>query len=151
MSMQVMAAESAPKMNIHNAKPSEVLGSWDLVTIKALDPNEKKFSKPYQRWTFNLNGVMRHIASTATITDADMTMNAGLPPTIKYSVENGVIHIVYTQPPMTVTMGCYLVDKIFAGQRKGAAEKEGDMILAAYRKSSDEPDIMWILRRSAEK
>ena len=134
-------------MNIHNANTRDVLGVWDLVAIKAEDKTDTQ-GPPYQRWIFRKDGVMRHIASNAPITDADMTTNEALPPNTWFKVKDSILDLRYQNPPMKVSMRSFIVDKIFPEHmRPGDPEVKGDMILAAYRKGPITPDVLWILRK----
>jgi len=135
-----------PRLNIFNAETKDVLGVWDLVTIKSKYPEDKE-TPPYQRWVFKKDGVMRHIASTKPIEEADMKANDALPPNTRYTVNDSILEMTYNEPPMQVSMRSFIVEKVFPERMKGELEQVGDMILAAYRGGPDEPDVMWILRK----
>ena len=58
-----------------------------------------------------------------------------------------MLEMRYKEPSGHVSMRCFLVEKIFPERMKGEPEKKGDIILATYRKGSESPDVMWILRK----
>ena len=87
---------------------------------------------------------MRHIGSSKAITPQDMKTNEALPPTVHYDVRDSILQVAYTEPPITVMMRVFVVEKILEGP---GLEQKGDLILAAYRNNPADPDTQWLLRK----
>jgi hypothetical protein len=142
-------AEVLPRLNIRNAETRDILGDWNLVSINSEDPKDKEDPR-YQRWIFKNDGVLRHIASTSPITETDVKANETLPPNTSYTIKNSMLEMRYKEPLTRVSMRCFVVERIFPERMNGEPEKKGDLILAAYRKGSESPDVMWILRKQGD-
>ncbi len=146
MSPGASAAEILPRMDIRNAETRDILGVWNLVSISSDDPRDGQDPR-YQKWIFNKEGVLRHIASTNPITETEVRANEALPPNTSYTIKNSMLEMKYEDPSTLVNMRCFVVVKIFPERMNGEPEKKGDIILATYLKGSESPDVMWILRK----
>ncbi len=140
--------ELPAKIQARGCVDTDLVGSWDLVITQAKNPKDLEGMPRYERWVFEKDGTMKHIASAKPLSAAPEAMLNARRATVHYSLDkNGTLTLKYQDPKATLSMAC-VYELIGADDRPDTdLPKTGDVLLSYFFNQRESPDLVRRLRR----
>ena len=94
------------------AKKEDLIGSWDMVSVKPVHDKDDPVFYPYQRFVFGRDSSMKFMSSDKPFTQAWLDKFAKQPPEIDFTLnEKGILMLTWQTRPHNETVVCSYVLK----------------------------------------